>query len=79
MTVPMSNPNGSTTAQTIRTARAEAANDIAKSRLRLAAHSAVFRAEAVQLATLMAIGELIGVTDVEAKQPDVVDAAVSDG
>ena len=77
ITVTVSNPNGSTTAQTIWVRRAEVGNDIAKSRLRLAKISGDRRAEAQQLATLMAIGEILGITDVEAKTPDVVDAGVA--
>ena len=79
MTAPVSNPNGSTTAQTIRDARAGVANDIAKSRLRLAKLSADMRAETKQLSELIAIGEVVGVTDVSAKTPDVIDASVIEG
>lgn len=64
-------------AETIRTARASVATDIARSRRRVSELSALLRAEAAQLANLQAIAEVVGVTDVASdKAPDVVDAGV---
>ncbi|MFA6165361.1 MAG: hypothetical protein WC700_02010 [Gemmatimonadaceae bacterium] len=64
---------------TIRTARANVAGDIARSRRRISELSAQLRAESTQLANLQAIAEIVGVTAVEAEDFSnvVVDASVS--
>ncbi len=63
--------------ETIRTARANVAGDIARSRRRISELSAQLRAESTQLANLLVIGEVVGVTDVASdRAPDLVDAGV---
>lgn len=63
--------------ETIRTARANVAGDIARSRRRISELSAQLRAESAQLGTLQAIAEVVGVTDVATERaPDLIDASV---
>lgn len=65
------------TAETIRSSRLTVAQDIARSRRRIAELSAGLRQETQQLANLTAIAEVVGVTDVQNERAaDVVDAGV---
>lgn len=62
---------------TIRQARGSVASDITRARRRVAELSAQLRAEALQLASLQAIAEVVGITDVAPERtPDLVDADV---
>jgi hypothetical protein len=77
MTGPAPSVTGTAAAATVRDARVNVAADILKSRQRISKISAELRAETAQLSQLLAIAEVVGVTDVEvSRAPDVVDASV---
>jgi len=74
MTGPAISASATAPAETIRSGRLTVAGDILRSRRRISELSAQLRAETQQLASLTAIAEIVGVTEVQSeKEPDVID------